>query len=393
MKFVGISLVTILSVIPAAHAQWEDDWNPWETETELGATLVLAPDADEQALGLGWVGVSTNRILENGLEIGVSGRLEAQKDHPLRAGFSGVPGGAEGAQPAFQGAFTGLAYGAALEEADLRAELEEAYVYVDGGYGELRLGRDEGVAARFQENAPSVFNALALGRQALDPTGIDIVTTRHDLTGPSAKLSYATPRLIGIRAGVSFTPKADVRGLDRDADRNLPGAAPITLVNAVEGSVNVSRLLREQGVRLSAALAASTAEVDTPPYAAPVYDCVSTFSAGARAEFETIALGFTWLQSDNGLTQSADYESWTAGVTKTFGKTQIGLEYGAAKDGLTALEGDAWKIGIAHDVTKHARFSLGYGENSLDRVASGANPAPQWKNSPDGIVIEITLLR
>ncbi|HBQ49254.1 MAG TPA: hypothetical protein DD728_10285, partial [Hyphomonas atlantica] len=115
------------------------------------------------------------------------------------------------------------------DEVDLRAELEEAYVYIDGGYGEVRLGRDEGVAARFQENAPSVFSTLALGRQSLDPTGIDMVTTRHDLTGPSAKLSYATPRLVGIRAGLSFTPKADVRGLDRDADRNLPGVAPITL--------------------------------------------------------------------------------------------------------------------------------------------------------------------
>ena len=393
MKVVGISLLTVLFAMPSAHAQWEEDWNPWETETEFGATIVLAPDADEQALGRIWAGASTNRILENGLEIGVSGRVEAQKDHPQRAGFSGIFIPGDSSQTGFQGAYTGLASGPAPDEVDLRAELEEAYVYIGGGYGEVRLGRDEGVAARFQENAPSVFSTLALGRQSLDPTGIDMVTTRHDLTGPSAKLSYATPRLVGIRAGLSFTPKADVRGLDRDADRNLPGVAPITLTNAVEGSVNVSRLLREQGVRVSAALAASTADVDTPFYATSVYDRVTTFSAGARAEFETISLGFTWLQSDNGLAQSADYESWTAGVTKTFGKTRIGLEFGAAEDGLTSLEGDAWKIGIAHDVTEFARISLGYGENSLDRVASEENIAAEWNNSPDGIVIEITLSR
>ena len=80
-------------------------------------------------------------------------------------------------------------------------------------------------------------------------------------------------------------------------------------------------------------------------------------------------------------------------MTKTFGKTRIGLEFGAAEDGLTSLEGGAWKIGIAQNVTEFARISLGYGENSLDRVASEENIAAEWNNSPDGIVIEITLSR
>ena len=67
MKFAQISVLALALPGPAAHAQWEDDWNPWETETDLGASLVMMPEADEQILARTWAGVSTNRILETGL--------------------------------------------------------------------------------------------------------------------------------------------------------------------------------------------------------------------------------------------------------------------------------------------------------------------------------------
>lgn len=393
MKFTQISILAAALAGPMAHAQWEDDWNPWETESELGATVAVMPEGDEQVLARAWAGISTNRVLDSGLEIGAAGRVEVQKDHPARAGFSGVPIGTEGAGNVQQGAFTGLAGGALGDETDPRIEIETAYAYVGGGYGEVRLGRDLGVAARFQEHAPSVFDALASGRQRLDLTGMDMVTTRHDLTGPSAKLTYTTPRLLGVRAGLSVTPKADVRGLDRDADRNLPGAAPITLTNAVEGALNVTRLVRSRGVRLSGALAASTAEVDTPPYASALRDRVTTWSLGANAEFDTVMIGAAWLASDNGIAGRGDYESWTAGITKSVGKVILGAEYGKASDDLSGLEGDAWKLGLSHELSKHAKISLGYAENSLDLPPSGAFGVTTGKNSPEGIVIEITLSR
>lgn len=391
MKFAQISVLALALAGPAAQAQWEDDWNPWETETDLGASLAMMPEADEQILARAWAGVSTNRILDSGLEIGASGRIELQKDHRQRAGFSGVPVGMEGSGLGLQGAFTGLAVGVPPNDTETRAEIETAYLYVEGGYGQLRLGRDLGVAARFQVGAPSVFDTLASGRQLLDPTGLDMVTTQHDLTGPSVKLSYVTPRLVGVRAGVSITPKADVRGLDRDAGRNLPGAAPITITNAVEGAINVSRLLRSEGVRLSGSLAASMAEIETPPYASPIYDRVSTWSLGAKAEFDTISVGATWLISDNGIEADGDYEAWTAGLTKSVGDYVLGAEYGFAKDDLTGLEGDAWKLGVSRNVTKHAKLTLGYAENSLNLSPINAFGVLAGKNSPEGIVIEITL--
>lgn len=388
----ALACLSIMAVIVLpGHAQWEDDWDVWQTETDAGLTAAWMPDADEAFLVQAWAGISRNRVLENGLEIGAEGRLEIQKDHPARAGFSGVPAGFEGNGGAPQGAFTGIAVGAPAEDDSVRLQLERAFLYADGGYGEVRAGRDDGVAARFQEGAPSIFDTLAVGRQRLDPAGMDIVTTRHDLTGPSAKLSYTTPRLLGLRAGVSYTPEAGARGLDRDPNRNLPGAAPITLRHAMEGALNVSRRLSGSGIRLRGALAASTAEVDAPAYAAPLYDRVTTWSAGASAEFETVTLGVSWLESDNGLATGGTYQAWTAGFTKTLGKYVIGADYGGAEDDLTGLEAETWTIGVSRTFTKNAKISLGYRENSLESVTSLPNFAASRPLSPDGIVMEITL--
>ena len=83
MKFAQISVLALALAGPAAHAQWEDDWNPWETETDLGASLVMMPEADEQILARTWAGVSTNRILDSGLEIGAAGRMPFPKLHAI----------------------------------------------------------------------------------------------------------------------------------------------------------------------------------------------------------------------------------------------------------------------------------------------------------------------
>jgi len=120
----------------------------------------------------------------------------------------------------------------------------------------------------------------------LDPYGGVIARTDHDLTGPSLKVSYATPRILGLRAGASFTPDANAGGLDRDPVRD--GAPDIE--NAAEFALNLSRRLPRSGVRLRAGAAYSQA--DAAQAALPgIYDTVKTWSAGGSVEFSALALG------------------------------------------------------------------------------------------------------
>ena len=386
--------LTLLAILGAAtsHAQAQDEWDVWETK--IDAEIAVAGSTAEGApvTYLGAFGLSTNRVLDSGLEIGAVGRVEVQRDYPGRAGFSGVPdGGAGGGSEGWQGAFSALATGAEREHVGPRGQLEQAYVYAEGGYGEVRLGRDKGVAARFHEGAPSVFVKASTANPVLDPTGQAYVRTDHDLTGPALKLSYASPRILGVRAGASFTPTADVRGLDRDPARKVGGNPQVSVESASEVAVNVSRKLRESGVRLQAALAYSLADVSSA-ITPDIYGTVETWSAGASAEFDTLTIGASLLNSDNGVeTGPGDYSAWTLGVTKQAFSLDFGVDYGKASDDLTGLETKSWSFGAAKELREGMRIAGGYRSQTVRYRRVGLVPLPPNRDSADGIVLEITL--
>ena len=382
--------LTLLAVLGplAGQAMAQEDWEVWETES--GAEVAVAASTAEDA-PVTWAGafnLSTNRILDNGLEIGAVGRFELQHDNPHRAGFGGVTGGDFGLG---QGAFSGLAAATGYEQVGTRGQLEQAYIYAEGGYGEVRLGRDKGVAARFYEGAPSIFLKASTANPVLDPSGRAYVRTDNDLTGPALKVSYASPRILGVRAGLSYTPTADVRGLDRDPERRVAGNPQVSVDSAAEAAINVSRRLRESGVRVRGALAYSRADVSSA-LRPDIYGTVETWSAGASAEFETITLGASVLGSNNGLDSGAgDYSAWTIGATKQAFSMVFGVDYGEATDDLTGLTSESWSVGAARELTDSLRVAGGY-RSQTSRVRRVLPlGVPQKEDSADGIVLEITL--
>ncbi|KJS39011.1 MAG: hypothetical protein VR74_03645 [Hyphomonas sp. BRH_c22] len=385
-----LTLLAVLGVA-ASPAIAEEDWDVWETAHEAEGAIAASSASGSPVTMLGAFGISTNRVLDNGLEIGATGRFEVQHDHPARAGFSGIPEGFEAVAGGWQGGFSGLAASARREHVGTRGQLEQAYIYAEGGYGEVRLGRDKGVAARFHEGAPSVFVKAAAANPVLDPTGQAYIRTDHDLTGPALKVSYASPRILGVRAGVSFTPSADVRGLDRDPARRLAGSPELSIESAAEASLNVSRKLRESGVRLQAALAYSRADVSasvTPD----IYGTIETWSAGASAEFDTITVGASILGSNNGVDSGpGDYSAWSIGVTKRAFSIDFGADYGEATDDLTGLESESWSLGAAREVHEGVRIAAGYRSQTTRQRRTGVISVPMNRDSAEGVVLEITL--
>ncbi|MEM9055288.1 MAG: porin, partial [Pseudomonadota bacterium] len=217
MRSQFLVLSPILVAAPMALAERP----PIDFELDGETVLVVSAlgDDDQGANSEGFLAEASlvgtaESVLENGVRLRGRVALRAQKDNPLRPGFSSGFGGDLNAAP---GAFSGLSNGPVPDGTgdDLRGRFETAYFQIDGGYGELRLGKDQSVAARFFEGAPEVLSHARADNGLLDPTGLNGVRTRNDLTGPSTKLSYATPRLLGFRAGLSYTPEADADGLDR----------------------------------------------------------------------------------------------------------------------------------------------------------------------------------
>lgn len=396
MREILLTSLMCTGLTGAAAAQ--DAWDTWNVETKAEASAVFAPSLDgafgrvgEDLLLRGRFQIDADRILESGTEIGTRFGIEVQKDHPFRAGFAGaLPIVSAGDAP--RGAYTGQAAGGLDNRDDTLARIETGFVFAKGGYGEVRVGRDKGVAARFQEGAPSIFNVARLDSPSLDPSGSDYVRTDHDLTGPSAKVSATTPRLLGVRAGVTFTPTSEAAGLDRNVGARAPGTDRIKIENAIELALNVSRRLPESGVRVRAGVAASRGGVDAVGLTVTDYGNVQTYSAGLSAEFETITIGGSYLVSNNGIRGSnGDYWAWSGGISKDISGLTLGAVYGASKDDLTGLKTDGWTLGASREFSDSLRGAIGY--KSLNtRINQPLTSLFYNKNATNGgIVVEITL--
>ncbi|MCA8898212.1 MAG: porin [Hyphomonas sp.] len=381
-------------LLVGATAQAEDVWDEpigWETSWTGESTVLIAPSEDESLLFRLNLGGEANHVLDSGLEIGAVAAFAVEQDHPQRAGFSGIVAAPLRPVIGVQGVFSGLGLSASSEDEGIRGSLETAYVYAQGGYGEIRIGRDAGIAKRFSEGAPSIFTTLSLGAPRLDPTGAAILRTDHDLTGPSAKISYATPRIVGLKAGLSFTPEANARGLDRDPARILPGMPAVSISNATEASVSFNHRFRSNGIRARAAAAWSRADVKAAPTAPSTYSDMTTWSAGGSLEWDGLVAGASWLQSDNGISgRPGDYSAWSAGLSKEALGLTWGLEYGEENDDAVGLDGESLQVGASKAFGESLAIGAGYRRNSL--APSRAGVAEKMLGS-EGIVIEITLSR
>ena len=367
------------SIAAVAHAD-----TPIETEFEFESVTVVTPLSDSDApidvepiLAEVSLVATSEKVLESGVRLRARGALRLQRDHPARPG--GV-GGFGMDDFAATGAFSGLSQASPIESSDIRTRLETAYLQIDGGYGELRAGKDQGVAARFYEGPRSVLSHARLDSPLLDPTGLNTIRTRHDLTGPSVKVSYASPRLIGIRGGITYTPEASADGLDRRPQAGAGGFAPNT-EDAFEIAVNATRRLRESGLRFDFGLGWSTASAENQTLAT-LYQDVETWSAGTRIEKDEWTFGVAWLGSNNGF-ENGDYSAWSAGLHKESYNTDFSIEIGQSEDDSVALESQSWRLGAARKFSPSTQLALALIGDQTERMGK------KWESQ--GVVVEITL--
>lgn len=395
--------LTALGVVAPLMCPAEAQEGEWKLEAEavLAVSAVESDDplapAPDGLLGSALITVSREDTFDNGLTLGwrLAGRVE--RDAPSRPAFAGVLGGCVTSVPACSpvgvllpvSPVTGLAAGGLLFDDEAFASLETAALTLQTPWGDGVLGADVGAATRLDARAPTVLRRVSVLSAGLDPTGLAVARSRNDVTGSSAKVSYLSPRWLGLRVGASYTPDANLRSADFDPEADGPGRAGADLENIWEGAVSFARQFAEQDLRVRAAVTYSQADSGAGLAAFGDYEA---WGAGLELEHGEWTGGVRWLSSNNAWAAgSGDYEAWEAGLVHQAGDWRFGVEAGWATDELTATEGASWLIGVGYDLNEYVNLGLGWASAEAD-LPVPVGPALGHRNARnDGLLVELSV--
>jgi len=120
---------------------------------------------------------------------------------------------------------------------------DEAKIYLDGSFGRVELGHDDGAQDNMHYGATNVkavyvgtFNNTT-GSLVNFVGGAPLLTNFND-TGDNTKATYFTPRIAGLQAGFTYTPDSDQDSFAprRNANTNTDGyEAGVNYINSFNG--------------------------------------------------------------------------------------------------------------------------------------------------------------
>lgn len=263
-------------------------------------------------------------------------------------------------------------------EVGFKAELEltgnggidEAYIFVEGAFGEFQFGDQDGVGDQMAVVAPSPFLETFANDTDLDPLGSLGVTpnTVVDNSGDDSKIIYFTPRLAGFQAGLSYAPEnaqlgwaGNNTGLvkDNNTDENQFEAA-LTYENSfneIDVAASFAYYTNQNG-RLIAGNG-----IDEEDWA-----------LGASVGFAGFTVGGSYSQKESGAALSAagnsladEVEDWGVGATYGTGPWTFGVEYAETnRDDVAGtvaneeIDNQAWVGGVAYSLGGGVNVALGY---------------------------------
>lgn len=313
------ALIGVSAAALTAGAAYAADPVKVEVEGEASAAAGLV-DGEAEGDANARVKVTGSSVLDNGIEIGanVMARLDGDQPRQLFGGgrySSLLIGGPRGIGPS---------------ESDVY--LEGASAYVKGGFGQIIVGRDEGVARMLSVKAPTIFSSVNINDWQTDLSGLNDIHTINDFTGYATKVTYMPPAnflggvLGGLQLGVSYSPVlrecGDLLCAPESGFVVSPDGVMLTETSKWDDAVEAA-LYYERGIglgsdRLYVGLGASfvTATEDTRTLS-PAFDDYEAYAVGLNLAYRGITLGGSVKTTNAGLASFEDdgYLAFDAGVT------------------------------------------------------------------------------
>mgnify|MGYP000335898157 CR=1 FL=1 len=202
-------------------------------------------------------------------------------------------------------------------------QIDEQYLYINGGFGQVKLGAEDGAAADMGISAPSVGPVGANdGDMGNWVTVNALPDTVIPANGDAKRLTYYTPVMGGFRAGLSY---AD----DDDSENNDTVA---TGDNRVSGGLEYSGDF--DGVSVAVAVTGeSKGEGEWFSVGANVGFGAFTVGASAMQRDAEFGFGSNVTSGDNGNRTTADDDKhYDVGVSYAMDAAKVSLTYAYAED-------------------------------------------------------------
>jgi outer membrane protein OmpU len=251
-----------------------------------------------------------------------------------------------------------------LEAESCGDQIDESYIWFQGGWGRITLGSENSAAYLLSVGAPTVdanfdgqdpnyrlfsgvlgdpragggaaTSASVFGpapTAAVNFKGIDASVV--DITGDTEKITYLSPRIFGFRAGVSYTPDNSEDGTAASGVAKGGSFAGMPFNNNIgqfshviafganyEGAIGPASLLAgvsyETGFR----------EADGVLGGARLFkDRREAYSVGFDVGFAGVHVGALYYRDDNGFRTAGDQTSYAVGLTYTMGPLTVGANF------------------------------------------------------------------
>ncbi|WP_339859209.1 porin [Thalassospira alkalitolerans] len=250
----------------------------------------------------------------------------------------------------FKGSTTldnGIEVGASIElEGETSGDqIDEQYLYVNGGFGQIKLGEEDGAAGDMSITAPSVGPAGVNDGDAPNYANMgDTVADNVWDDGDAKKLTYYTPSLGGFRAGVSYTA-------DSTSESNDTATGGDDVVSA-----GVEFKHDFDGVSLAVA-ATGESKGEGEWYHVGGTVGFGNFTVGTSYGLKEAEFGF----GENAITTEDDDMGWDVGVTYAMDAATVSLSYMYSEVGLDSTTAATTGVNEINTVDVGLAYTLGAG--------------------------------
>ena len=263
--------------------------------------------------------------LDNGLEISFRAELELEQDHD--------------------------AYGWDWDDT-----IDEVYVQVQGGFGRLQFGQQDGAMDQMAVVAPLIFKEHGHSDPDLDPFDpfwSNPIDTVGDNTGDDIKIIYFTPDMSGFQLGFSYTP---------NPCKNAQGYPVCVWEEVGRNYWEVSGTFETDIDNIHLALSGGFGQGEQGGASQEP----SEWTLGAQIGFGGLVIGGSYKDEQNAF--GGDQQHWDAGVSYTTGPWMFNLAYGNAEGAIYGSQdlddAESWIAGLAY--MYGPGMQIGIGVNTLD---------------------------